>query len=99
MLSQLSDTQPTQRLSFIYIILDLKRQTLKIALGKFNISIVSTDSNTITQKANKVYTDFTVETGGLTHIQKLFMSNLINALETQITKRVEKAHIPVMSRL
>lgn len=51
------------------------------------------------RKPTKVYTDFTVETGGLTYIQKLFMSNLINALETQITKRVEMAHIPVRSRL
>lgn len=64
----------------------LKRQTLNPALGKFNISIVATDSSTIKHKANKVYTDLTVETDGLTYIQKLFMSNLVNALETQINK-------------
>lgn len=62
----------------------LKRQTLNAALGKFNISIVSTDSSTIKHKANKVYTNLTIETDGLTYIQKRFMSSLINALETQI---------------
>lgn len=64
----------------------LKRQTLNAALGKFNISIVSTDSSTIKHKANKVYTNLTIETDGLTYIQKRFMSSLINALETQIYK-------------
>lgn len=64
----------------------MKRQTLNLALWKFNISIGSTDSNTIKQKANKVYTDFTIETDGFTYIQRLFMSNLINAVESEINK-------------
>lgn len=76
----MSDTQSTGAKLCIHYT-RLKRQTLNLALGKFNISIVSTDSNTIKQKANKIYTDFAIETDGLT-----YMSNPIVGVQTEINR-------------
>lgn len=96
----MSETQSTEAKLRIHYT-RLKRQTLNLALGKFNISMVSTDSNTIKQKANKVYTDFAIETDGLNYIQRLFIPNPIIGVQTEINreKTGEKPHTPIRSRL
>lgn len=87
MLSQLSDNTPANTEAELYRHDSrLKRQTLNPALGKFNISTEYADSCIIKHKANKVYTNLNVESDGLTYIQKIFASNLINAKDTQINR-------------